>query len=32
MPTASSIVVTQNAPVTIGSTEASLFPTNSSSD
>ena len=28
MPTASSIVVTQNAPVTIGTAETSLFPVN----
>jgi hypothetical protein len=28
MPTASSIVVTQNAPVTIGTAEKSLFPAN----
>jgi hypothetical protein len=30
MPTASSIVVTQNAPVTIGAAETSLFPTSAS--
>ena len=31
MPTASSIVVTQNAPVTIGTAEATLFPVSAAS-